>query len=524
MKHSGGLGKAIDIISALAGDDAVGADVRLKLMEALDFLQTAKASDIFHIGDCFDDGIVLLSSDGTILYVNKANQEMFDIPWEECVGNNATQFVGDILISNAITTMEVITKRTGYSSITFPCRNNRQLLQTGIPLYNESGGFEGALIIDKDISEIMEIKEKLNATQTLLAQTEEIHKKQEQLLNVLFNKNNNAANYVCASEPMQNAVRQAVQISHSDANTLITGETGVGKEVIADIIQSNSDRHDKPYIKVNCAAIPESLIESELFGHEKGSFTGAAQSGKPGMFELANHGTLLLDEIGELPLSFQPKVLRALQNKQVMRVGGLKPIDLDVRVIASTNRDLKAMVENGGFREDLYYRLNVLPIHVPPLRERPEDIDMLVRGFLAYFNKKYKKSVCIDPFVYHNLKQYVWPGNIRELENLIERWVVVHNPYAVIQWQYVASAFKGVFSLYVEYNAQTNPFEKRSMADIMNEYQKEVLLWAAAEYGSIRKMAEALSVDHSTIVKQAKRLGLQLFSKKEPHDNQKKYS
>lgn len=514
MRETGELYKAIALVKTILESGSPDDAARAGLEEVLALLNAARATDLYNIGDHIPDGLVLFDRDGTIQYVNRANQEMFNIFWDECVGKNATEFVGDILISNA-TTLEVIKSRKGYSSITIPRRNGKQLLQTGVPLYAEDGEFQGALVIDQDISDIIEVKEKLNATQTQLAQTEELHKKQAQILTVLSSQNSNAGNYVYASELMKNTVRQAIQISGSDANTLITGETGSGKEVVADIIQSHSDRGDKPYIKVNCAAIPESLIESELFGYEKGAFTGALHTGKPGMFELANEGTLLLDEIGELPLSFQPKVLRALQNKQIMRIGGANPIALDVRVIASTNRDLRTMVEEGGFREDLYYRLNVLPLHVPPLRERPEDVDVLIRFFLARFNKKYKKSICIDPFAFHNMKHYKWPGNIRELENMIERWVVISEPYAVLQWKNIEHAFTDVTAFHADPGALVDSFKMRSMSDIMNEYQREVLQWAAAEYGSIRKMAEALEVDHSTIVKQAKRLGIRLFPKEE---------
>ncbi|MCC8122250.1 MAG: sigma 54-interacting transcriptional regulator, partial [Oscillospiraceae bacterium] len=318
----------------------------------------------------------------------------------------------------------------------------------------------------------------------------------------------NQGGYVYESEKMREVVAQAIRTARSDATVLIMGETGCGKEILADIIQSSSDRADQPYIKVNCAALPEHLLESELFGYERGAFTGADPRGKAGMFELANGGTILLDEIGEIPLAFQAKLLRALQNRQIIRVGGTKTVHLDVRIIASTNRDLKEMMQQSTFREDLYYRLNVLPLYIPPLRDRPEDIEVLVRHYLKRFNQKYKKSIMIDPLVYFKLRRYSWPGNIRELENILERWSVVFEPYTVIRWEQVSYVFTE--ELGRETGSQDNPYAKKTMAEIMDDYQREVLQWANREYGTVREMAQALDIDHTTIVKKAKRLGISL--------------
>merc|ERR1711879_347005 len=210
----------------------------------------------------------------------------------------------------------------------------------------------------------------------------------------------------------------------TDATVLIAGETGCGKEVIAKEIHKNSGRKNGPYIKVNCAAIPDNLLESELFGYEKGAFTGALNKNKPGMFEMANGGTLLLDEIGEMPMNLQTKLLRVLQEKEVRRIGSVSSIKLDARIIASTNQDLPALIQRRAFREDLYYRLNVVPIYIPPLRERQEDISILVYDLLAKFNKKYEKAKKFETGAMEVLENYPWPGNVRELGNVLERLVV----------------------------------------------------------------------------------------------------
>jgi two-component system response regulator AtoC len=214
------------------------------------------------------------------------------------------------------------------------------------------------------------------------------------------------------------------RVADTPSTVLITGESGTGKELVARALHDHSSRRDKPFIKVNCAAIPKELLESELFGYERGAFTGAVSS-KPGRFELANGGTLFLDEIGEIPVEMQVKLLRALQESEFERVGGIKTIRVDVRLVAATNRDLKKLIANGTFREDLFYRLNVVPIRLPALRERASDIPLLVEHFLLKFNERLKKHVTgADADAIEQLQQYGWPGNIRELENVIERAVL----------------------------------------------------------------------------------------------------
>ncbi|MCB1114083.1 MAG: sigma-54-dependent Fis family transcriptional regulator [Chlamydiia bacterium] len=237
---------------------------------------------------------------------------------------------------------------------------------------------------------------------------------------------------ISESPIMKKIMEEVLQVAKSNANCLIHGPSGVGKEVIASAIHNHSFRSEKPFIKVNCAAIPETLIESEFFGHEKGSFTGA-ESRRLGRFELADRGTLLLDEITEVPLTLQPKLLRAVQEQEFERVGGVKPIRVDVRIISTTNRDIQHAIREKALREDLYYRLNVIPIEVPPLKEREEDIIPLARHFLKKFSKEnHLKEKRLSNDSEKLLKKYDWPGNVRELSNIIERAVVI-SPSDIIQ-------------------------------------------------------------------------------------------
>ncbi|MCX7919042.1 MAG: nif-specific transcriptional activator NifA [bacterium] len=230
-------------------------------------------------------------------------------------------------------------------------------------------------------------------------------------------------NVIGTSKRMQEVFALVEQVSKSKVTVLLRGESGTGKELIAHAIHYHSPRAEQPFIKLSCAALPETLLESELFGHEKGAFTGAIKS-KPGRFELADGGTLFLDEIGDIPLTTQVKLLRVLQEKKFERVGGTKTISVDVRIIAATNRDLETAIRQKQFREDLYYRLNVVPIFIPPLRDRKEDIPALVDSFLTRFNLEYGKELRISPEALYQLERYPWPGNVRELENCIERLVV----------------------------------------------------------------------------------------------------
>jgi len=223
---------------------------------------------------------------------------------------------------------------------------------------------------------------------------------------------------------MQEVFKTALKAAKTKATILLTGESGTGKELIAKAIHFESDRSKGPFIAINCAAIPENLLEAELFGYEKGAFTGALIS-KPGKFELANGGTIFLDEIGDLPLHLQAKLLRVIQDKTFERIGGTKSIKVDIRIIAATNKDLEEMVKDGSFREDLYFRLNVIPIYLPPLRERKEDIPLLIDHFLKKFNEEYGKNINITKEAMEKLVNYSWPGNVRELENTIERLVIL---------------------------------------------------------------------------------------------------
>lgn len=298
---------------------------------------------------------------------------------------------------------------------------------------------------------------------------------------------------VCESPATKLVFGDARFLASIDSPVLICGETGTGKDVLANFIFHHSRRSDQPFVPVNCSAIPSELVESEFFGYERGAFTGARSSGKSGLFEMANHGTLFLDEVGELPLPMQAKLLRVLETGEIMRVGGTKLISTDVRVIAATNRDLKRMVAEKKFREDLYYRLNVMPLFLPPLRERTEDILPLAEQFLSRYNRKYGLSRALDQEMRRGLLGYRWPGNIRELRNVIER-------YAISGRLDIASLEPGNGLESVELE------EGLSLRDACGRFEQAYIQRALAKCGgSVAKAAELLGIHRSLLYKKLSR-------------------
>jgi TyrR family helix-turn-helix protein len=339
----------------------------------------------------------------------------------------------------------------------------------------------------------------LNLLKQELEKEQGLSQHYETQLKALKLKYTGSEKMVVTSTRMRNLIDMVIRLATVGSTVLITGESGTGKELIAETIHSNSARKDKPLIKVNCGAIPENLLESELFGYEGGAFTGAKKEGKPGVIELAAGGTLFLDEIGEIPFNLQVKLLRFLQSKEFTRVGGESSITVDVRIVTATNRHLLEMVQQKQFREDLYYRLNVVPVQVPALRERKEDIPALVAHFLQVFNRKYNMNKKISPGVVDNLMRYDWPGNVRELENLIERMVVI-TIKDIITTADLPSHLCDSTDLNSPYVMVSGIVPLR---EAVESVEKQLLEKAYAKYKTTRQMAKELKVDASTVVRKA---------------------
>lgn len=337
---------------------------------------------------------------------------------------------------------------------------------------------------------------------------QEIEKNNRMQEELQYLRDNQAATNLVGNSKEMISLRKLISvIAKSDASVLITGESGVGKEVVAKEIYNKSLRSDGPFISVNCAAIPENLLESELFGYEKGAFTGAFKQ-KIGLFEVADGGTIMLDEIGEFPIHLQPKLLRVLQEREIRRVGGTHNIPIDVRVIAATNRDLLQQVNEGKFRCDLYYRLNVVPILIPPLRQRREDVALLASSFLMQFNKKYKTSKFFLSQAVILLEQHDWLGNVRELENVVERLVIVSSGNAITPQQ-ILTVFSGKLNM----DINTESASEFSLKEAVEQLEKKMISEALSNYKSTYKAAKILGMSQSTLVRKAKQLDIKSAKK-----------
>ena len=434
------------------------------------------------------DGIWITDHVGKILFANSANAKLLGVPRSE-LENKTTQELQDEGVFQTSAILEALQTRQQVSRV---CNNPRTcltVLATATPVFNEAGDIQYIFNNVRDITALNEMRESLQDKDEIIRQ----QNSQLETMKLRLGVGTIVANSKAFTQVVELARRAA---TFDGATVLILGESGTGKEVISELIVNTSPRKDKPYLQINCGAIPENLIESELFGYEKGAFTGADAKGRKGLFEAANGGTVFLDEIGDLPLHMQVKLLRVLQQRRIVRVGGTETVNLDVRIIAATNKDLKQMVNEGRVREDLYYRLNVVPIEIPPLRDRKEDILPLVNHFLTVANRKYHTNKSIYSDTIDVLESYSWPGNVRELENLMEN-LVITTPGDIIRRENLSERLK--FS--TENRGFTEDTEVITLKETVERAEYMAIQKAIRQCGSIRKAAVALGVDPSTIVR-----------------------
>lgn len=429
------------------------------------------------------DGICILDKNGLGLEMNKAAERITAFRREDFIGENTKAAIEKGFISKSVTELVLKEKRTITEVVSI---QGIERLITGNPIFDTEGQLSYVVLNVRDISELNNLKIDLLLS-IALKQTKietSLAKNPKVLPAAPVSKD------IIASSPKTVSIVQlATKIAKVDSSILILGESGVGKEVIVKLIHQQSRRANKPLIKINCAAIPHHLLESELFGYEKGAFTGASDQGKPGLFEEANGGTVFLDEIGDMPLDLQVKLLRVLQEHEIRRVGGRKDIKINVRIVSATNKNLEECVRNGEFREDLYYRLNIVPIKIPPLRERIEDIKPLAHMILNRTNQKYHLDKYFQPGVVELLQKQPWPGNIRELENMIER-LVVTSEQDEITWSDLPFI-----------SEQPDLTESYSLKKILEDVERKIILEKIAMYKTTRKAARALGISQSTIVK-----------------------
>ncbi len=424
------------------------------------------------------DGLIMCDATGKILRTNSAYRKMV------CI-DNFPETVFDLEKDNIVYPSASILVLKEKRRITFlqQIKSGKKLIATGNPIFDENGNLIGVVTNVRDIDELNRLRNNING-------------------NNGKNKNDSYSGIVANSLEFGEVVDLAARAAGYKSTVILLGETGVGKDVIARFIHYMSEVKDGPFIKVNCGAIPENLMEAELFGYESGAFTGAKKEGKKGLFEMADKGTIFLNEIGDLPMPMQVKLLQVIQDKKINRIGGGKGISVDVRIISATNKDLKQMIKDRIFRDDLYYRLNVVPIYIPPLRERKDDIMPLAYHFLYEFNRQYNTDKDFSPDINDILMEYYWPGNVRELENIIERIIVTSKNSVITRDdlpQYMFDAEGGI----------VQPIVVNSLLPLQiakDEVEKIILKRAYKLYGNTYKMAEVLGVNQSTIVRKINKL------------------
>lgn len=434
------------------------------------------------------DGIYITDGMGKAKIVNDAYFRITGLKRQDVFGKTLDQLIEGGYIKESVAKKVLESKK---ATTILQEILGKQVIITGTPLLDEKGDIKLIVINIRDITELNSLRDQLESTRRLsdryYSELSELRLQQLKMEGL-----------VVRSREMEEVTQMSLRVARVDSTVLLEGESGVGKGIFAKLIHKASRRAKKPFIKVNCAALPETLMESELFGYEKGAFTGASREGKIGLFELANEGTILLDEIGDLPLALQVKLLQVLENGELRRVGGLRDIRVDVRMIAATNRDLEEMVKEKRFREDLYFRLKVVQIHIPPLRERRMEIPAFVSNFVNKYNKKcgLEKRVSIDTV--HLLQQYSWPGNIRELENLIESLIVMTET-TVINLKDLP--------IYIT-EPLSHPTSDMEMKSSIALSEKRMIEKAIEKFGTTRGAAKSLGVSQATIVRKMKRYGI----------------
>lgn len=437
------------------------------------------------------DGIYITDGKANTLIINKAYEELTGLKREDMLGKSMRDLERQGYVSKSATLM-VIEKG---QSITIEQEFNtgKKLLVSSSPIYDKEGEISLVVTNVRDVTSLFHLKEQLKKNKEL---TKKYYSQIEEMRLQLMNSNE----IIAEDENMLRTLKLAKRVSKVKTTVLLRGETGVGKEEIAKFIHKNSERCQNQFVEINCGAIPHTLIEAELFGYEKGAFTGANKEGKLGLFEIADGGTIFLDEVGDLPLDMQVKLLRVLQEEEIYRIGGVKSIKIDVRIIAATNRNLEQMVNNNEFREDLYYRLNVVPLTIPPLRERKGDIIPLANHFLAKFNEKHSMSKSFSSQVLKYLFEYNWHGNVRELKNIVERLVIMGSGH-IIEFEDLPKEIKELYKeKIIDIKEDIMPLK-----DAVETLEFKLISNSYKKYGNVRDAAKALNIDASTFVRKRKR-------------------
>jgi len=439
------------------------------------------------------DGIFVTDKNGVAIRYNESYSRITGVDASKMMGRHIAEILAENLFSESAVLKAMETRD---AVTTMPLlESGKKVLITANPVFDEKGEIIRVVSNVRDISELIALNDQLE-------QAKELTEKYFSELLHLRSQQTEVKGFVIESHAMKNIVSIARKVATSGVTVMITGESGVGKEVLARTIHNDSEFKEGPFVKINCGAIPEPLLESELFGYEKGAFTGASVHGKAGLFEIADGGTVFLDEIGDIPISLQVKLLGVLQDFHFTRVGGVQSIHMNSRVIAATSRDLDEMIKTGKFRKDLYYRLNVVSLKIPALSERRADIFPLAKYFLKKFNERYKVHNTLSPQVVNLFEKYEWPGNVREMENLIERLVVLA-PNAQITVDMLPEY------LQTKVKTEGGNVEGQSLDEIINGVERQLFRRLLDKGYSTYRIAEELGISQATAVRKINKLGIQ---------------
>ncbi|WAH36467.1 sigma-54 interaction domain-containing protein [Alicyclobacillus dauci] len=472
-------------------------------------LNNSKAiiDDLQTIFDNSYDVLYVSDGNGITLRASSACEELWGKKPHELIGRSVYDLETEGVYYPSAT--RIVLERKKKVQIIQKTKTGRQLMVTSTPVFDLSGNVIRVVNASRDITEIQELENEIQNLRDIVAGY------QNQLSQLQVAKNAKDGELIYRSKQMEQIIALLGRIAQVDSTVLITGESGVGKEVIANHIHACSSRVDNPFIKVNCAAIPQSLLESELFGYAPGTFTGGQKNGKAGLFELANTGTIFLDEIGDMQLDLQTKILRVLQEREVTRIGSHRSIPLDIRFIVATNQDLTRKVEEGSFRLDLYYRLNVIPINVPPLRERREDVLPIFNHFLhMYIERFHRRSVTLSQEALSIIESYDWPGNVRELKNIVERLMVTTNG-TVIDVTDLPINFtrKQSMKLHQEDSKAYHAVEVHELLplkDATDCVEKQLIELASRNARTLSDIATLLKVNQSTISRKVQKYNMNI--------------
>jgi PAS domain S-box-containing protein len=466
--------------------------------DPLDIEYENMAIDLKTIFESTYNVIFVTDGNGVALRANTACEKLWGIKKSDFIGRSMMDLEKEGFFHPSATRLVLESKKK--VSIIQKTHTGKTLLVVGTPVMDETGKIIRIINASRDITEIDQLKRDLQESKEI----SERYQREIQRLRLSDLKSNNKVIY--RSQVMERLIELAKKIAEFDSTVLITGESGVGKEVLASLIHESSPRFEKPFVKINCGAIPETLLESELFGYEKGAFSGASKDGKMGLFQTADQGTIFLDEIGEMPLPLQVKLLRVLQEREILPIGGTSPIKVDNRIIAATNKNIENLIQQGKFREDLYYRLNVIPLEIPPLRNRKDDIPILVDFFTKNFNTKYGTHKKFSLEAVQQMQKYEWKGNVRELQNCVERLIVTLNHDEVkIEDVITLLSFNPIDTIL--------PFGNQYDSDLketLSLIEKNVLETAVKRHKTTVQIAKVLNLTQSAVSKKLKKYNIPL--------------